>query len=77
MLYEKYRIFNELHRMFDLFFTAASFLIAYFFEKFVFFSLCGGISNEIDYKMILFIILAIWYFVFGLNRNYSSFREKK
>jgi len=76
MLKEKPEIFQNGHRIWDVFLTALAFVLAYFIRKDYLSEAFVDMSMKPNYYMLLLLCIMIWYIVFHFTGLYRPYRKR-
>ncbi|PID74722.1 MAG: protein RfbP, partial [Desulfobacterales bacterium] len=75
MLKEYQSLILNLEKALDIAITGAAFILSYFIKKYLLPGDFAGLSVEINYYTILFMVIIIWYICFNWMDMYLSYRE--
>ena len=73
---KKYKLIMNMHLMLDITITITAFIVSYFLKKYLLPDSYRGLSEEINYYIIVSLIIAIWLIIFYLYDPYSTFMRK-
>ncbi len=77
MFREQNQLIERIHRLLDIFLTAAAFGAAYFIKRDLLPEPFRGLITAPNYHIVLLLIIIIWYVIFKLFGFYTSFRGQR